>query len=220
MNERDLTRAKILGVLIRDARLHAGRTAAACAEALGIEAAQIERFEEGTAIPTLPQLEALAVFLQVPLAHFWGDKTLGDYPDTQFVGYVTARQRAIGAAVREAREAQGQSLAEIAVQAGLDGEQLETIESGLAHVTLFELEQIASALGLSLAAFTDEETPILARHEARLKERRLFDELPADMKAFVTMPINRSYLEIAMRLSRMDVNELRSVAENILNITF
>jgi hypothetical protein len=47
-----------------------------------------------------------------------------------------------------------------------------------------------------------------------------FEQLPPDIKAFVVEPINLSYLQTAMRLSELDVDKLRSIAEGILDITF
>ena len=75
MNEFDRTRAKILGVLLLDARLHAGRTQEECGRMLESSAEEYSAFESGDATPTLPQLEALAMYLNVSLDHFWGDKT-------------------------------------------------------------------------------------------------------------------------------------------------
>ena len=40
------------------------------------------------------------------------------------------------------------------------------------------------------------------------------------MRAFIAEPINRNYIETAMRLSEMDVDRLRLIAESILDITF
>ena len=40
------------------------------------------------------------------------------------------------------------------------------------------------------------------------------------MRAFLTNPVNISYLETAKKLSEMDVAKLRQVAEDILEITY
>ena len=68
--------------------------------------------------------------------------------------------------------------------------------------------------------FADDKFGPLARHEANLLMQKRFDELPPDVKAFVAEPINLSYLETAMRLSALDVDQLRNIAEGILDITF
>jgi hypothetical protein len=46
-----------------------------------------------------------------------------------------------------------------------------------------------------------------------------FNELPEDIQSFVCQPVNRPYLELAMKLSSMSREKLRSVAEGLLDIT-
>lgn len=46
-----------------------------------------------------------------------------------------------------------------------------------------------------------------------------FLELPMELREFVAMPVNRPYLELAMKLSNMSKDKLRSVAEDLLDIT-
>ena len=47
-----------------------------------------------------------------------------------------------------------------------------------------------------------------------------FLELPLELRQFVARPVNRPYLELAMKLSDMSKDKLRSVAEDLLDITF
>jgi hypothetical protein len=47
-----------------------------------------------------------------------------------------------------------------------------------------------------------------------------FLEMPAELREFVALPVNRPYLELAMKLSNMSRDKLRSVAENLLDITY
>jgi hypothetical protein len=46
-----------------------------------------------------------------------------------------------------------------------------------------------------------------------------FMNLPKDLQDFVCQPVNRPYLELAMKLSSMPRDKLRSVAEGLLDIT-
>ena len=46
-----------------------------------------------------------------------------------------------------------------------------------------------------------------------------FLDLPKELQAFVCQPVNRPYLELAMKLSSMSTDKLRSVAEGLLDIT-
>ena len=64
-------RNKIMGALLADARVSSGRMVQECAEILGIPETDYVVFEAGGTTPTLPQLEVLAYFFNVPLDHFW-----------------------------------------------------------------------------------------------------------------------------------------------------
>jgi hypothetical protein len=47
-----------------------------------------------------------------------------------------------------------------------------------------------------------------------------FLELPPEIQQFVCKPVNRPYLELAMRLSELNAEKLRAVAEVLLEITY
>ena len=47
-----------------------------------------------------------------------------------------------------------------------------------------------------------------------------FLELPMELRQFVALAVNRPYLELARKLSTMSRDKLRSVAEDLLDITF
>jgi hypothetical protein len=82
-----------------------------------------------------------------------------------------------------------------------------------------ELEALVKALGGRVESFFDRSGPI---GQWMLNEEAIRDflELPLELRQFVAQPVNRPYLELAMRLSNMSKDKLRSVAENILDITF
>src|SRR5690349_2840675 len=69
-------RSRIVGVLIRDARLANGVSQVELAEALHVTEDQVRDWEFGNESPSLPQLEMLAYFLGIPVSHFWSDKTI------------------------------------------------------------------------------------------------------------------------------------------------
>ena len=63
--------------------------------------------------------------------------------------------------------------------------------------------------------------PVLGM-EIRSVNSRFLDlsfRLPEELRQFVSMPVNRPYIELAMKLSNMSRDKLRSVAEDILDIT-
>jgi transcriptional regulator with XRE-family HTH domain len=220
MNDLDLTRAKILGNLVRDARLQAGRSTADCAQVLGISEDQFSQLETGDYNPTLPDLEVLAMYLKVPMAHFWGNFTLEVSEEPDFQNFSKIRQPIIGALLRQARIQARRTIKETAEHIGTSAEQLGTYEAGAEAIPLFELERLGKFLGVTLDYFSDEARGPLADHEARQKMIKRFNELPPEVKKFVVEPINQSYIETAMRLSVLDVKRLRNIAEGILDITF
>lgn len=220
MNEAELIRSKMLGVLIRDARNHAGHSVADCAKALKISTEKFVKAEQGEYPLSLPEMEVLAIFLKVPINHFWGSQALEASVEPDFDNMLALRQRIVGALLRQARIEAGRSLQELAAAMEVDQEQAHRFEMGQEAIPVVKLEKVARYLGYSLDYFSDGQRGPLARHEAEVKMQRYFDEMPPEVKEFVCKPINMSYLETAIQLSEMDVNRLRRIAEGILDITF
>lgn len=220
MKETDVTRAKILGVLIQDARKYARRSIAECAEVLGLTTEQFHQAEEGENIISLPELEVLAMFLDVPMAHFWGSHTLSDSPANSYRDILNLRHRMIGILLQQARLNAGKELEEIAGQVGVPADHLLAYETGQQAIPLLHLEKLGQALGYSIGYFMEDTHGPLARHEAEQKMLQRLEELPPAMKKFIAEPVNIAYLETAMRLSAMNVKQLRGIAEAILDITF
>jgi len=215
-------KAKKLGVLIQDARMALGRSRTALAEALGISPAQLAAYERGEKAPSLPELEALAFVLRLPLEHFWGtDVLLEDdnrADDLDLARLIAVRQRKIGAKLRQYREEAGLSLAEAARQAGVSSHRLRAYELAERPIPLPDLEALAAVLDVPVQHFMDTSGPI---GEWLVQQRQIagFLELPAELRDFASRPVNRPYLELAQRLSEMSVEKLRAVAEGLLEIT-
>ena len=47
-----------------------------------------------------------------------------------------------------------------------------------------------------------------------------FRQLTPDLRAFIAQPANEGYLRLAQRLSQMPTDQLRSLAESLLEITY
>jgi transcriptional regulator with XRE-family HTH domain len=215
-------RAKKLAVLMRAARQKAGKSAAECAEALGISLEEYESYELGETSPSLPQTELLAYSLNVPLDHFYGDGSIKSLEDTnqQFKPeqIVLLRQRMVGVMVKKARLEADLSLESIADEIGVDPLQLEEFELGEKPIPLPVLEAISHFYGRSIKDFQDKHGPVgqWIRRQAIVREVL---ELPPDLQTFVCLPVNRPYIDLAKRLSEMSVEKLRAVAEGLLEIT-
>ncbi|HEX2992169.1 MAG TPA: helix-turn-helix transcriptional regulator [Anaerolineales bacterium] len=216
-------RTKKLGVLIRDARLTARRSVQDCAEALGIRKGLFRSYEEGERSPSLPELEALVYYLGLPLDHFWSKeiKSTNTSPikNIDLSKLMTIRQRKIGALLRQERMNASMSIRNLANKTGIAGARIKAYELGESPIPLPELEVLVAALGGRVESFFDRHGPI---GQWMLSEEavREFLELPLELRQFVATPVNRPYLELAMKLSSMSRDKLRAVAENLLDITY
>ncbi len=215
-------RAKKLGVLIRNARLSTGKSAQECADAMGIALPEFEACELGGKSPSLPQVELLAHFLNIPVDHFWGNSALPGRDQSRKAvdvqRLIQLRQRMIGLLIRQSRLDAGLSLEQVAEKTGLSSSYISKAELGEVPVTLPELETVASVMGRPLRDFQDRQEPAVKGEMDKRMSQGLM-EMPLELQAFVCKPVNRPYLELAQRLSEMSVEKLRAVAEGLLEIT-
>ncbi len=216
-------RSRKLGVLIRDARLATRRTVPECAGAIGVKTGILRAWEEGRLAPSLPELELLAYSLQQPLGQFWGKNAKSDdAPSTETMNLsamMGIRQRLVGAHLRQQREAAGLSLSVLSEQSGLPVSRLRAYELGERPIPLPELEGLVALLGGRIEAMFDQ-TGTIGKWMLQQKAVQDFLELPPELQNFVSKPVNRPYLELALKLSDMSTDKLRAVAENLLDITF
>lgn len=214
-------RARILGVLIRDARLAKGLTEQQCAAEVGVPLEYFVDWEYGKRSPTLPQLEMLAYYIGVPVSHFWNTKTVTGQPEDRSVPkevFTELRDRLIGTLLRMAREEAGLSQEAVAETAGLNAEDIEAYELSKRPIPFSELTSLASAVKKPLSYFM-EDTGRVGEWLSSQEAYQHFNELPQAVRDWVVLPTNQPFIEIAMKLSKLPVQELREVGENILNIT-
>ena len=215
-------RTKKLGVLIRDARLAARRSLPECAEAMGVPRAVLKAYEEGRRAPSLPELEVLVYYLKLPLTHFWGREAMSEVavPNEalDLPQLLSLRQRLIGALLRQERNQANLSLKDVTDATGIPTARLNAYELGERAIPLPHLEAIIIALGSKIENFFDRNGPV-GHWMTSQKSMDKFLELPVEMQVFVCQPVNRPYLELAMKLSEMSRERLRAVAEGLLDIT-
>ncbi len=215
-------RSRKLGVLIQDARLAAHKTIPECATAVGTDEATWQSWETGEASPSLPELEVLAYSLHQPLEHFWGktarsaEQSASEKLNLPMLERV--RQRIVGALLRQQREKAGLSLDALAVQTGLPASDLEAYELGENPIPLPVLEALLNLLGGRVEAMFDKTGPV-GQWMAQQKAIQEFLQLPPELQTFISRPVNRPYLSLALKLSEMSTEKLRSVAEDLLEIT-
>lgn len=220
-NETLAIRNRIIGILLRDARIRAGRDKRECAALLGVSTSTITAYEEGRKPISLPELEVLAFFLDVPVNHFWkhDPQLLSEQSPPPIQEILALRHRIIGALLQKARQESGKSRKDLAKLLGCPVSRITAYEYGERPIPLTELEVLANALNRPLEYFLDQAGPI-GEWEEEQRALRAFRELPPEIREFVSKPINRSYIEIAMKLAEMPASALRQIAEGLLEITY
>jgi len=222
MNNVQITiRAKKLGLLIRDARMTERRTIKECADAIGVKSGLFRAYEEGRHAPSLPELETLVYYLKLPISQFWGKETKSDSSPIELLDtarLIALRQRMIGALLRQERNNVNISIRQLATETGIKQARLNSYELGERAISVPELESILSVLGSRIETFFDQNGPI-GQWMTSQRALQKFLELPEDMQNFVCQPVHRPYIELAIKLSDMSREKLRSVAEGLLDIT-
>lgn len=214
-------RAKILGVLLRDARLAAGKSMKDLGDIVGVSASTISSIERGSSSLSLPEVELLAFYLGMPITHFWSENIVSETPHPsenlrteQLLGL---RHRTIGALLRQARTERNLSQKELADQTGISSSRVRRYESGETPVPIPELESLAAVLDVSIDHFTDNNGPVgewISKQRAAANVERM----PAELRDFVSNPENRQYLLLAQKLKDISLSELRALAETLQSI--
>lgn len=224
MNNAQITiREKKLGLLIRDARLAERRSVNECADAIGVKPGIFRAYEEGRRAPSLPELETLVYFLKLPLSHFWGrdiksESTNVPTHQADVLRLMALRQRMIGALLRQERTNVNMTVRQLAEKSGIGPGRITAYELGERPIPVPELEVMLNVLGSRVEVFFDQNGPVGQWLNAQ-RSLHKFSELTPELQDFVCQPVNRPYLELAMKLSGMSREKLRSVAEGLLDIT-
>jgi transcriptional regulator with XRE-family HTH domain len=213
---------KITGVLLRQARLDAGKTLKECGHVLGLSSGAISSVEHGRRAISLPELEMLAFYLGVSLDQLLNGSVkpsrapADELPRDELL---VLRHRIVGALLRQARVELSLSQAELAKRVGVSKRQLSHYELGEKPIPLVELESLAEALEVPLHHFLDEGIGPFGEQQQSDRQCQEFVKLPLEIREFVLEPANLSYLKLAMSLSEASTDKLRSIAASLLDIT-
>jgi len=213
-------RAKILGAMLREVRMTAGRTLRETAEAIGVTPGALTAYEDGRKGISLPELELLAYFLNAPMRQFWSDSP-GRRKlrlDANPPALIALRQRLVAAQLRVHREASGMTVRQVAEQAGVTVARLRAYEEGDRPIPLPELEAVLGVIGHTVEDYLDHEGPV-ADWDTLQQALDTVLSLPPELREFLASPASAPYLRMGHRLSTMPVDQLRNVAELLLDIT-
>jgi transcriptional regulator with XRE-family HTH domain len=217
-------RNRIVGILIKRARLNAGKSQRECADLLGCGPSTISQYERGRKGLSLPELEALAYLFDVPVASLLDDSQAPPADPSEALlpieQIMTLRRKMVAVQFRQCRRNAGLSQREMAESLGCSASTISQYEQGKRDIPLAELEIAAGQCSQALADFLDEETVPLSQAEKQRQALARLNELPPDVRDFVLKPTNALYFRVAMLLSALKADSLRQIAEAILEITY
>jgi transcriptional regulator with XRE-family HTH domain len=216
-------RTRKLGLLIFDSRSAKHKTLEEVAQAVGIPSDELQKIEKGEKAPSLPILEALAYHLDVPIDQFWSSNALSEKTEEESLQQKDRlrqlRDHIIGASLKMGRTKLNFSLHEVSAATAIPEDLLNRYELGEISVPLPELESLAKTYDIRMEQLFDQKGPFGKRRAQQIAVRQ-FLELTPELQDFVCKPVNRPYLNLAIRLSELSVEKLRGVAEGLLEITY
>jgi transcriptional regulator with XRE-family HTH domain len=207
-------RAKMLGAMMREARLEAGKSLKETASLIGTGISTLSSYEHGRKSISLPELEILAYHLDVPLRHFLAPagKELEEEREIHPEIMVMLRQRMIGAMLRKARSEKDISIRDLAQRVDLPPSRISAYERGERPISIPDLQSLLDVLQIPMEEFMNNEGPVGEWH----RNQRAFEhfvQLPQELQDFFNQPGHEPYLRIAARLSRLDLDHLEAVLD-------
>lgn len=220
-NKREiLLRSKVIGATLRQVRNRTGRSLKETALLIGTNAGRLSAYERGERTISLPELELFAYHMHTPLknfTHFDPTQIPTEHdPDPKVL--LSLRNRMIGALLKRHRIENNLSIRKFSKEINLPPSRISAYEKGGRSIPLVDLEKIADRLGHRIEDYFDRDGPIGTR-EINNNAVEMLSNLQPELREFLSNPVNEPYLRIAKKLSELDVNRLRTVAEGLLDIT-
>lgn len=215
-----ILRRKIVGVLIKQARLEMGKSLRETAAMLGCSPDRLSQYESGEKAPSLPEMEMLARFFSVSLEDLLDETRQRDKPPLPPSEVIPIRHKILGVQLRQARQAAGLSQKELAKAVNCPVGHLSQYERGQRPIPVPELEALTEILRLRFSELVEAD---LGPDSPQARQQRRLERLatmPEHIQDFVLNPVNILYIEMAMKVSTLPVDALRQIAEGLLDITY
>jgi len=212
-------RSKMIGVLLRAARLRAGKTVKQSADWLGCSPHIMSQYEYGRRPISLPELELLAQLFRVPVRHLWDDEgVVLNVPSAKAPGQkiLGLRHKETGVLLREARSRAGMTQKQCAQMLGTSADTVSKYEHGSKAIPFAHLELLAQSLGVPMSDFRDRDLDAAGGSDL-LPPDEIWGSLPPEIKRFICDTDNLPYLKMALRLSELPADSLRHLAEAMLS---
>jgi transcriptional regulator with XRE-family HTH domain len=202
-------RSKMVGVLLRSARLKAGKTLKDCAKLLACSPHTMSQYEHGRKGISMPELELLASFFDVPVNYFWKEEPIAskeraDLPPAEKM--IPLRQKIIGVLLRGARQKAGKTLKDCAELLGCSSYMISQYEYGHKGIPLSELEILAGFFDVPVSYFWEEDSTVLAEGV----------DLPPSEQL---IPIRQKMIGVLLRQARLEAGKTQEECAEALGVS-
>ena len=215
-------KTKMVGAELRAAREDSGKSIKAAAELIGTSSSTMSSYEHGRKGISLPELELLAYYLDIPVANLLDGLPSAPERTVHFDPKVVVsfRHKMIGALLRKHRIASDMTVSKLAEKVRFPASRISAYERGSRPIPIPFLEVLVDALGRSMDEYIDTEGqgPIAGWYRER-RAYESFRSLPPDYRDFLAEPENSGFVRAAMRLRELSSEKLRSLAESLAVIT-
>ena len=177
--------------------------------------ARVRQYESGAREISLPELELLALYLEIPLSFFLNEESRieeeATFPPTQ--EEIRARKGALGIRIKQARLAAGKSKEECAEVIECKPGTIGRYERGLGDIPITSLERLAQFLNVNLFYFIEEAR---SRDSSGVLDLEKLARLPKEVRGFVLDSANLPYLRMAVKFSDLPTDKLKELGEILL----
>ncbi|MCB2202789.1 helix-turn-helix domain-containing protein [bacterium] len=206
---------------ISDIRRTLQRSVHDCAGILGISEAKYLAFEQGRESLSLPDLELLSLYLNIPLQELF-DKDVHTSSSHHLLQlnirpqYKQLREKMIQTKLILARESKGLSLFDLAQETDIPEKTLQAYELGQLPIPLNHLKSICEALGCSIDTFFPEDNALNGAPKVNNRQGRWQPEYPNNEAA--PNPEEDPYRQLLAALKQIPEEDQARIAKQLLEL--
>ncbi|HEY60508.1 MAG TPA: transcriptional regulator [Anaerolineae bacterium] len=207
---------------ISTARHNCGKTINEVAGLLGINTKKLRKYESGTLLPSLPEIEALAFILKIPLSTLFsieGQVETEHVPDLDGIKQlIQIRNKIIGASLQITRSDANLVHKDLSKRTGIPITRIHRYEKGDTPIPLNELIILAEALNLDLNTLLDNNSPLGSWQNQQVRIHR-FLNLPEEVQQFASQQENLQYLRLSIKLKETSLENIEALIGGLQELT-
>jgi transcriptional regulator with XRE-family HTH domain len=206
---------------LRLAREMRGKSIKESSQLLGLPSSKLRNYEKGKYVPSLPELESLSYFYNIPLGAILNPELLDQYvndPDSeQLQSLIKIRTQFIATNLQISREKSGKSAKQISKETSISTSKLRKYENGESYIPLDDLGKIAESLDIDIEELLDNQSPIGLWQKSQ-KQMQSFSQLPEEIQSFALSKDNQPFISFTKKVKAIGIENLEKLADVIQKI--